>query len=85
MEKLDNALSKIHSLEEENKNLKETINRLEDKIDDGEAYERRDCLVLSGEALPCAEAGENTVAVAVDTIKNKLKLNISASDISTAH
>ena len=31
VEKLDNGLSKIRSLEGENKNLKETINRLEDK------------------------------------------------------
>ena len=84
-EKLEEAFSTIRKLEEENKDLRNIVNRLEEKIDDGDAYERRDCVVFNGDALPVAENGENTVLVASELIKNTLKINIKPEEISTAH
>ena len=82
MKKRDEAIS---VLKQENKTLQDYVARLEEKIDDAEAYERRDCVVLSGDGVPAAQTGENCIQVACDLIKDKLKLNISPSEVSTAH
>lgn len=84
-EKLEQAFSKIKVLEDENKDLRSLVNRLEEKIDDNDAYERRDCVIFNGDALPIAENGENTALVATELIKNKLKINVKPEEISTAH
>ena len=75
----------IYRIGKENKELKDCITRLEEKLDDSDAYERRDCVVLSGDSIPAANIGENCKEVAVQLIKEKLRINLQSSDISTAH
>ena len=86
------SLTKIADLEkklEEASNTKIALNdkiaSLEDKIDATDAYERRDCVILSG-AVPPVSPNENTRQVTVDIINTKYRnLNIAPSDISTCH
>ena len=35
------------------KKLRDVVARLEEKVDDGDAYERRDTLIFSGEGVSC--------------------------------
>ena len=86
------SLTKIADLEkklEEASNTKIALNdkiaSLEDKIDATDAYERRDCVILSG-AVPPVSPNENTRQVTVDIINTKYRnLNIAPSDISICH
>ena len=73
------------------KELKSQVNELqlkvlvlEDHIDNADAYERRDSIIISGN-IPHETTGENSVQVARDVIKEKLRLDIATTDISTAH
>ena len=88
----ENYVTKIEGLE---KNLEEAdacknllknkITSLENKIDDMDAYERRDCVVLSG-AVPTLTPNENIKEVTVEIIKTKYRnLNICPEDISICH
>ena len=65
--------------------LKRQVAKLDEKIDEQEAYERRDTLVLSGEGIPIHSLGENCISVAKKVIQNELKLLIPESDISVCH
>ena len=74
---------RIKSLEDELVNVKRNLAKMEEKLDDADAYERRDAVVLSGD-LPIAKTGENCSSIVRDIIKNKLNVNIAGSDISVA-
>ena len=78
----DQEISKIR---QDNASLRKSVTLLEEKLDDSDAYERRDCIVLSGDGLPAAENGENCLQVACQLVKDKLRVNLQPSDISTAH
>ena len=82
MKKRDDAIA---ILKQENKTIQDHVARLEEKIDDAEAYERRDCVVVSGESVPPAQTGENCIEVSCSLLREKLNLNIGPTDISTAH
>ena len=58
---------------------------LEERAEDANAYERRDALIFSGDGVPTATIGENCTSILCKLIKDKLKLNIQQSDISTSH
>jgi len=75
----------INDMKDEIAHLKSTVSRLEEKIDDSDSYERRDTVVFSGCAIPPATPDEICRDMVVDIVKNKLRLNIAPSDISTAH
>ena len=82
----------LSSKVDEIKNLKLQVNELSDKvaklenvIDNENAYERRDCLVLSGDAVSDNTGGESAITTAKDVIKNKLKINLDMTRVSTAH
>ena len=59
--------------------------KLEVKLDDTDAYERRDTIVFSGEGIPENTQGENCSAIVCDLLRDKLNLNVSNSDLSTCH
>ena len=92
IKKCEDDMTKITGLEKNleeanaSKNLlKEKITTLEIKIDDMDAYERRDCVVLSG-AVPTITPNENIKEVTVEIIKTKYRnLNICPEDISICH
>ena len=75
----------IKILESQVKILQSRVEKLEDAIDEGDAYERRDTLIISGEGLPEVSQDESSVSVVCSVVKDKLKLNLQTSDISTAH
>ena len=67
------------------KKFKDTINSLEDKIDDTEQYERWDTVILSG-AVPIVTPNEDIRKVTVDLINSKYwNFDVKPSDISVCH
>ena len=61
--------TKIQKLEEEVSKLRFQISKLDDKLDDNDAYERRDTLVISGSSVPTSTKMENCAQVACDLAK----------------
>ena len=76
---------KIEVLTEELTILKSSVSKLEEQIENNEAYERRDCLVFSGSSVPPCETGENPISLMCGVLKNKLKLEFPESAVSTGH
>ena len=76
---------KIEELQSEVSHLKKKMASLEDKIDDQEAYERREQVVISGSGVPEFKSGENCNVLVAEILKEKLKLNLGAVDISCSH
>ena len=58
---------------------------LEERIEDAEAYERKDTLVISGKNVPPVVPGQNETTIVSDLLRFGLKLNVSSADISIAH
>ena len=83
--KLSSKDSNISNLELEVATLKKKVTSLENKLEDTEAYERRDTVVVSGSDLPAATEGEDAAAVVRSLVKSKVNLVIKPSDISVAH
>ena len=76
---------KVAGLNTEISSLKKKVSALEEKIDENEAYERRDCLILSGKTIPPASTSENTLEVARKVLSDHLQYILSQTDVSTAH
>ena len=77
--------AKVMTLENEITGLKNDIQKLEDKIEENESYERRDTVILSGSKLPAYTSIENTPILVRDLLKKNLDVNIATDEISTAH
>ena len=75
----------ISELKGEIGGLKEKVKELNNVLDDNEAYERRDTVVVSGGGLPVVQRGENCSEIVRELIKKELKLTIPISEISTTH
>ena len=65
--------------------LQQTVLSLEERVEDQEAYESRDTIVLSGSELPAASTSENATNVVCDLIRSKIGIVINPSEVSTAH
>ena len=76
---------KIAHLETEVCTLKKTVQKLEDKIEDNDAYERRDTIMISGNAVPNFTDGENTTDIVCQVVRSKLSYNLTPGDISVSH
>ena len=75
----------IDKLEKDVLGLRRNVARLEEKVNDAEAYERRDAVVISGDALPEVTVGENVNHLACSIVREKLKLSLDPSEVSAAH
>ena len=75
----------IQKLEEEVNKLNSKVEKLESLIDDGDAYERRDTVIISGSSIPPVSQGEICTNIARQLLQEKLNLVIPETDISTAH
>lgn len=75
----------IDSLKTDIVNLNKIVMSLENKLEDTEAYERRDTVIVSGSELPLATEGEDSSKVVSKLIKDKINLAIKPSDISISH
>ena len=82
---LEEKTSEITILKTELKNLQAKLEKMEQKLDDEDAYERRDTLILSGDKIPSTTTGENCGAILRETLRNHLRINLNDSSISTAH
>ena len=71
---------RIDQLEQEVNRLKVNMRRMEDSLDEADAYERRDTFILSGKDIPPAVVGEVPSEVACDIVKHRLKINIKSTD-----
>ena len=67
------------------KTLQKTVGKLEESLDDQDAYERRDTVIISGNNLPEVHTGEIPNNVVQKVIKDNLKIEITPNEISTAH
>ena len=83
--KIDERDSTISELKGDVTSLQEKVKKLEYLIDESDAYERRDTIILNGPAVPSVTPQENCSILAQDLVKNEFRLNMSSGDISTAH
>ena len=77
--------SEIQSLKSEVLDMKLKITKLENLVDESDAYERRDTLIFSGPSVPVVSQDENCSTIIQNLVKNELKCIVSPNDISTAH
>ena len=77
--------SKILKLETAKHFLKQKVSKLEEKIDDNDAYEQRDTLALSVTSFPPISNIENCPQLACKLVFDILNENISLVDISVSH
>lgn len=75
---------KIETIERQLLSLKSHNIILNERIDEMESHERKDALVLSGDAVSSSTAVENTSDAALNILKHKLKIEIKPEDISSA-
>ena len=72
----------ILSLRNEVKSLKRDFYKLEEKIEENEAYERRDTLIFLGKKLPVAVNGENCSQIVCKLLADNANLVVPSTDIS---
>lgn len=77
--------AKVKKMEVEVVTLKKQIANLEERIEDSEAYERRDALIISGSKVPPARENEDCVQVVRNLTRQHLNLSIPENEISIAH
>ena len=77
--------AEIAALKTHFSSLQTRVEKLEEAIDDGDAYERRDTLLFSGDGVPAVSTDEIPASVVCSLVKEKLRLNLNPTDISTAH
>ena len=75
----------ITTMKEEIATLRKKVLDLEEKIDDNEAYERRDTVIFSGTDIPTVQEAEDTVKVITTLVKDKIGVVMKKDDISVAH
>ena len=75
----------IKTLQHEVVNLKKFVNKLESTIDDCEAIDKKDQIILSGPHIPVGSNEEDCVQIVRTVIKDRLKLDIPKTDIVFAH
>ena len=65
--------------------LKNRVIKLEDQLDDNDAYERKDTLIFSGASVPIVKEDEDCGLVLRNTVKDKLKFVLCNDAISVCH
>ena len=75
---------KIVALENTCKTLSERVGRLEERIDDEDAYIRRDSLIFSGDAIQAADNTNCTTSL-IALFRSKLNITVNPTDISVSH
>ena len=75
----------VSSLKTEVTQLQKKVNSLEKGLDEADAYERRDTVILSGDNVPGGQSGENCVEIVKKLALDKLNVTFGSADVSTAH
>ena len=76
---------RIQKLTNENKILHSKLEKVEEKIDAEDAYERKDSLILSGEKIPAFDNNENVLTSTVKLLKDNLNYILHPTEISVLH
>ena len=76
--------SSVDNKDKELKKMRDRLNVLEDQVDSNSAYERRDCLIVSG-GVPEVTEGENCSKIITQLIREKLRIQMKPDDITSAH
>ena len=84
-ELLKSKNAEITSLNQQVNGLRLKVERLESNLDDADAYERKDTIIISGSGLPISGTGENCVQVVQETLRNTLQVELNANEINTVH
>ena len=82
LKKKDNEISK---LKQDVTELQKELSKAKSMIDDADAFERKDTVILSGDHIPVAETGENCSEIVRTIVKDHLKINLPSESISVAH
>lgn len=85
LSRIDEREEKITELQSEVSALRKGMSSLRERLDDVEADQRRDTIVLSGDGLPPATVGEDSTGVACDTIRSKVNFNLKRDHVISAH
>lgn len=85
IDRLDRRDEKFDKLENDLAALKRENESLKERLDDIEASDRMDTIILSGEVLPLESAGELPVEIARDLLRYQLKYEISPDKITDAY
>ena len=83
--KMETKDNKIHQLQEENAKLKKTITDIELRIDEVENCERRNNIIVSGDALPNAVPNETSSRVAIDLFSRLMNFKLDSGCVVTAY
>ena len=65
--------------------LKKKVEKLEEQVDENEAYERRDTLIFSGKKVPTENDSERCEQIVQKLLEDELNYKISPSDVSISH
>ena len=84
-ESLRSKTLEIDQLKSQVKELQLKVGKLESSLDDADAYERRDTLIISGTSLPAATTGENCSSVVQELARNSLRMELPLTEINTVH
>ena len=84
-EELKNRDCEVNDLRSEVNQLTIKLGRMEEKINNVDAYERRDTIILSGSDVPSETQGEIVSDIVCGMVRDNLKLGMDVTDISTAH
>ena len=76
---------RIAALSSQNKKLSDRIDKLEDRLDAEDAYERKDSLIFSGTKIPVFDKKEDVLSLVTDTLKTHLNYVLAPTEISVLH
>jgi len=83
--KIDERNERIKALEGENADLRTNVEKLEARVDAAECSERLNNIVISGDNVPVATAGENLSQVVTDMFSGRLRYVLSPDNILSAY
>ena len=79
---------KINKLSQENKCMAKKIEKLEEKLDAEDAYERKDSIIISGKKVAPFRAGEtpkDTLELTTNLLREKLNYVLRPEEVSIIH
>ena len=88
-EKFENKLAEkdciLEQLTSEVSNLKKKIMLMDDRVEDADAYERRDTIIVSGKDLLSATDKEDTTQIVSSLLRDKVGYFLRNNEVSVAH
>ena len=77
--------AQISNLQSEVDILHKKVEKLEDRVDDGDSYEGRDTLIVSGSRIPPSNNQESCPDIVCKLARDILQVVISPNDVSVSH